>query len=249
MFSVVIPTFKNYSVLNDAIKSCDNSLIKEVIIIDDTTSIEQKKISCEPFFNEINLKVIINNKNRGVTFSRNRGYLLSNQPFVIFLDSDDTLVKDNLLEASQYLINEKVDCGFFNTITNNIKNSQLVTSLQGDWRLIFQMANSGERLVIVRNNKTKPFYGFLRGHELAGLFRFAEKNSFRLGWSPIVLREYNQSNDNSLSQMRLSKERSYLISIGHQKVAKKLLSLSEFKLSALYFIKACYYAISSRISR
>lgn len=248
MFSIVIPTYKNYSDLLMAVKSCSHPLIKEVIIIDDTPSEEQSVIEL-PEIDHVAISIVRNTKNRGVTFSRNRGYLMSSQSFVIFLDSDDTLLTNNLIPAKDYLEKNNIDCAFFNTCTNGRENSTIEHSIEGNWTQLFQMANSGERLLVIRKVIGKPFIGKLRGHELAGLLLFTLKSNAKLGWSPILLREYNQTNEFSLSQMRLSKERSHLISLGHFKIAKRLFSLCKLKLSLIYFLKACYYAITSRISR
>ena len=223
MFSIVIPTYRNYSDLLLAVKSCSHQLIKEIIIVDDTPAQYQEKIDLPD--TKGGVKIVRNCKNRGVTFSRNKGYLMSSQPFVIFLDSDDTLIQSNLLLAQEYLINNNVDCAFFNTSTNGVVNSLQQHSVEGDWQLLFKMANSGERLVVARRAQCKPFFGVLRGHELAGLFRFTLNNNFKLGWCPLVLREYNQTNENSLSQMRLSKERSQLIYLGHKFIAYKFTAL------------------------
>ncbi|TYK65327.1 glycosyltransferase family 2 protein [Colwellia echini] len=247
MFSIVIPTYKNYPDLLMAVESCSHPLIKEIIIVDDTPSEEQGEIKLPD--SDAAITIVRNTRNRGVTFSRNRGYFMSSQPYIIFLDSDDTLIKSNLLLAVDYLEKNNIDCAFFNTCTNGRENSTIEHSVEGNWAQLFKMANSGERLLVIRKIIGKPFIGKLRGHELAGLFFFTLKNNSKLGWSPILLREYNQSNEFSLSQMRLSKERSHLISLGHFKVAKRLFSLCKIKLSSIYFLKACYYAISSRISR
>ena len=247
MFSVVIPVYKNYLDLMRAVESCLHPLIKEIIIIDDTPSKEQTAMNL-PKVESVDITIVRNKKNRGVTFSRNRGYLMCTQPYIIFLDSDDTLIASSLPSAHNYLVKKSLDCAFFNTSTNGIANSELINSVEGGSDLLLKMANSGERLVIVRKRKGKPFIGFLRGHELAGLFRFALKSDLKLGWCPLILREYNHTNENSLSQMRLSKERSFLIYQGHKFIAYKLFLLKEYKLSLTYYLKGAYYAVTSLFS-
>ena len=244
MFSIVIPVYKNYSDLFKAINSCKSNLIKEIIVVDDTPREFRKDFSmeiegCDIFF-------IYNYFNRGVTFSRNTGYFKSTQPYIIFLDSDDTLIASNLLQAKKYIDGNGLDVAFFNTTTKGLKNSDQGVSIEGGWKLLFDMANSGERLVVVKNTRLKPFYGFLRGHELAGLFRVAKNNNFNLGWSALVLREYSNENTESLSQLRLTKERSALIALGHYSIASKLSFFKQFKLTTLYFLKGLYYDINSR---
>lgn len=90
------------------------------------------------------------------------------------------MVGSNLELTKKYLVNKNVDCAFFNTRTNSVVNSAQQNSVEGDWQLLFDMANSGERLVVVKKTQYKPFFGILRGHELAGLFRFAERDNYKL---------------------------------------------------------------------
>ena len=244
MFSVVIPLFNNYEIIANAIKSCDSELIKEIIIVDDTPEESREVIKDVCLSNQIEITIILNRQNRGVTFSRNRGYFLSKSNFVIFLDSDDTLIPDNLIAARNFILSSNTDCAFFRTKSNGIVNSDTTVKVNGCWYDLLRFANKGEKLVVVKNIKNKkPFYGALRGHELAGLLNFSQKNSLTLGWSDLVLRDYNTEGDSdSLSSLRLSKARASLISKGHYKVSYLL--IQNFKLinSLKYFLKAKYYA-------
>lgn len=244
MFSVVIPVYKNYKELLKSVESCQSPLVSEVIIVDDTPSFLKQDISIG--LDGIPIKIINNNKNRGVTFSRNRGFFASSQEFIIFLDSDDILVSKNLHKAKKYITENFLDGAFFCTTTDKINNSKQRRSVEGNWHKLFKMANTGERLVIIKKTQCKPFFGALRGHELAGIFRLSERKNFKLGWSPLVMREYLLNNTQSLSQLRLTKERSILISRGHLNIACRLLSLCYYKISIVYFFKAFYYGFIVR---
>ena len=177
----------------------------------------------------------------GVTYSRNKGYFKAKNKYVIFLDSDDELILENLTEAASLIKNSSCELFFFNTVTCGVKNSKQECAIKGDFRFLFKMANSGERLLVLKKNKFKPFIGLLKGHELCGLLFWSIKCGAKLTWLPLTLRHYSNNNNDSLSNLRLSYNRARLISLGHRLIAKKLLSKFIFFNSIKYFIKAVYY--------
>lgn len=86
--SVIIPVFNRVYSLKDAIESifCQSYLDYEIIVVDDCSKKEVQK-SLTPYFNRI--IYLRNEKNMGVSFSRNLGIKHSNGEFIAFLDSDD----------------------------------------------------------------------------------------------------------------------------------------------------------------
>jgi len=95
-FSVIIPVYNRTEELKRAVKSVLKQSYKnfELIIIDDCSdyNIEDTLID----FTDSRIKLLVNNKNSGVSYSRNRGIKESRHDLIAFLDSDDEWFKDKL---------------------------------------------------------------------------------------------------------------------------------------------------------
>ncbi len=91
--SVVIPTYNRYELLKRALNSVysQNYLPKEVIVIDDGSTDNTKKI-IQDFPNII----YIYQENKGVSSARNTGIKHSTCKWISFLDSDDEWCEDKL---------------------------------------------------------------------------------------------------------------------------------------------------------
>lgn len=93
--SVIIPTYNRLPMLKEAIHSVLDQDFEdfELIVVDDGstdgTSDEIRRYGGR-------VKLIQNNENKGVSFSRNRGILQSKGKYIAFLDSDDLWVKGKL---------------------------------------------------------------------------------------------------------------------------------------------------------
>ena len=96
--SIIIPIYNGEKTLN----RCVNSILKqnfpelEILLINDTSKDNSIKI-CQTFKKKINnIKFFNNKKNVGVSLSRNIGIKKAKGDFLIFLDSDDYLLKKSL---------------------------------------------------------------------------------------------------------------------------------------------------------
>lgn len=91
-FSFIIPNYNN----SNSIVRCINSILKqnfadfEIIVIDDNSTDDSLEILSK--YN--NIKVYKNNRNKGVSYSRNIGILEATKKYIIFVDADDYLVDD-----------------------------------------------------------------------------------------------------------------------------------------------------------
>lgn len=103
MISIVVPTYKRLS----ALQRCVDSIMPqrfdglELIIIDDCSQDDTATYLHDLASRHDFVKVIINEKNGGVNFSRNRGIELASKEFILFLDSDDELMPATLLKVKQ----------------------------------------------------------------------------------------------------------------------------------------------------
>ncbi|MDK9729628.1 glycosyltransferase family 2 protein [Vibrio sp. D415a] len=113
MFSIVIPLFnKEYSIIR-SLDSVYNQTFKnyEVIIIDDGSTDNSKKIVEGYIENKCNFKIFSQN-NSGVSEARNIGVKRSSYEFVCFLDADDEW-DSNFLESMKKLIDTYDEASLF----------------------------------------------------------------------------------------------------------------------------------------
>jgi glycosyltransferase involved in cell wall biosynthesis len=247
--SVVIPVYKNYASALDSILSCDVAGIDELVVVDDTPSDLRKCLNVPRFEHIKEYKFIANKRNRGVTFSRNRGYFCASGDIVIFLDSDDQLVSDSV-ESVRFSAIKYLDAFCFLYRSEGV--SYGATSFEGEcreWFHLLRRSNSGERTVVVRKCGFKPFKGALRGHELRGLVSYCKKSGGKCIWLPDKLRSYSVNVPGGLSSLRTTKERARLISIGHMSLAKFLCVEGKYRLSVVYLLKCFRYLYAYLVSR
>ncbi len=122
MISIVIPTineekniFKTLTKLSN-IKELSRA---EVIIVDDNS--EDKTLNIvENFKKKMNIKVVKNKKRLGLGYALNRGFKISKNPFVIFIDADLSIKKNDIIKlyncreqnsmiiGSRYLKNSRI---------------------------------------------------------------------------------------------------------------------------------------------
>ncbi|MRI34323.1 hypothetical protein EOPP23_15140 [Endozoicomonas sp. OPT23] len=246
MFSIIIPVYKSYTLL----KRCLNSLVQqnprlfEVIIVDDTPPKYRQIIDLKEY--RFSHKVVANYKNRGVTFSRNRGYFLARNKYCVFLDSDDTLTPNSLsyllemidLHKPQIILSRCSD------IYGNIVGSRMDSTISNSVSVLVDTYGKGERLVVVKKCSYKPFISSLRGHEFAGLLRYIDRNSASNVISVDlnkVTRCYHDDNINSISAGKYLHSRFKLIMKGHLVSVIYLCKFGRYFNSLKFFLRYLIY--------
>lgn len=98
LISVIIPCYNSSKTIKRAITSVISQTHKntEIICIDDGSSDDTVNILNTLSQSIANLTILINDKNRGPSYSRNKGVLHSSGDFIAFLDSDDYWHTDKL---------------------------------------------------------------------------------------------------------------------------------------------------------
>ena len=103
--SIVIPTYNS----ERFIKECVSNIIKkintkiELIIINDNSNDNTKKICSQFVKKNNNIRLINLKKNCGVSVARNIGIRESKGKYLIFLDSDDLLIKSTLSKVNKLI--------------------------------------------------------------------------------------------------------------------------------------------------
>ncbi len=114
--SIVIPTYNS----ERFIKECISNILKkintkiELIIINDNSKDNTKKICSQFLKKNKNIRLINLKKNCGVSVARNIGIRESKGKYLIFLDSDDLLVKSTLIKINKLIdVSNNKDIIFF----------------------------------------------------------------------------------------------------------------------------------------
>jgi len=133
LFSIVIPVYNSGQYLKQCITSVQKQNFKnfEIILIEDKSTDTSNKI-CKFFSKKYaNIKLINHKKRYGVSRSRNDGIKKACGKYIIFIDSDDYLIKNNLNNLARLLTKiNNVDVIFldshFTKLGNNLIRSKNV---------------------------------------------------------------------------------------------------------------------------
>lgn len=107
--SILIPVYNAQSTLEETLQSIlaqvvDEGFTYEVLLINDG-SIDESEEICLKYANEYSYIKYFKHENRGVSYTRNRGLDLAEGKYILFLDADDLIAEDTLLE--NYLLFEE----------------------------------------------------------------------------------------------------------------------------------------------
>lgn len=118
--SFISPVYNKEKYLESLILSIQHQLIEEfeIIFIDDCST--DKSVNIINKFQEIDrrIKLIKNKINRGTLYSRIQGVLFSKGEYIMFVDSDDAVLKEGIYNAYNYIKKKKLSMIQFNTIFN-----------------------------------------------------------------------------------------------------------------------------------
>lgn len=124
VFSIIIPTYNRAHLLPRAIYSVLNQTSEnfELIVVDDASPNDQTKEVIE-IINDNRIIYLRNERNSGVSATRNAGIQKARGKYISFLDDDDELLPSFLEETKQILEIAPEDVGFCWCGTRWIKNS------------------------------------------------------------------------------------------------------------------------------
>ena len=96
LVSVIIPVYQGELTIERCVTSITEGIYQniEIIIIDDCSN-DKTELVCEKLVREYStVKYFKNDKNSGVSFSRNRGLEAATGEYIVFVDSDDWVERD-----------------------------------------------------------------------------------------------------------------------------------------------------------
>ena len=124
--SFIASVYNKEKYLNSFIFSIQNQNLKdfELIIVDDSSTDKSINIIKKFKKNDKRIKLFRNKKNKGSLYTRYKGVTHSKGEFIIFVDSDDIILKDGILRAYNYIKKNNLDMVQFNSVFE--KNSSSI---------------------------------------------------------------------------------------------------------------------------
>ncbi|MFV5696983.1 glycosyltransferase family 2 protein [Flavobacterium sp. ZT3R17] len=107
LFSIIVPVYN----VEEYLSQCIDSILEqsfsnfELILVNDGSTDTSLAI-CSKYKENDERVVLINKKNEGLSASRNQGLLEANGEYIVFVDSDDFWVGQNVLQDIAALINK-----------------------------------------------------------------------------------------------------------------------------------------------
>ena len=97
--SIIVPIYNSEKYLTDCLESIINQTYKnlEIILIDDGSTDNSKRI-CETFVKNDKRVVYIRKTNGGISSARNKGLDICNGQYICFVDSDDMIDKNYIMD-------------------------------------------------------------------------------------------------------------------------------------------------------
>ena len=111
LVSIIIPTYNAEKYISKCLDSVLNQTYKnlEIIVVDDE-SIDSTSYILDKYLEKDSRIKVIHQQNRGVGVARKNGYIHSNGPRILFLDSDDWLDKKMVKVLSAKMDEDDADC-------------------------------------------------------------------------------------------------------------------------------------------
>lgn len=255
--SVVIPTYNRSAIVSRSVRSALDTFEKvtelEVIVIDDASADNTISHLEALFSNEIAAGLVTlrcNPKNRGVTGSKNEGYLAAKGDWVIFLDSDDCFLS-NVGEGIVSALKKYSDRPllFFRCLDQDGKfvGTRFEKDVILDLDVYLHHSSYGEALIAVHKKVVSqlPFIEELRGYEGLGCCRIIAQYGPGL-LVALAARCYNQKNKDRLSVSSGFYRRMSLLAKGHLILFKEFGNRMRLKTKFGYIMKYAAYNLMGK---
>jgi len=135
MISIIIPAYNRLA----SLKQCINSIVSqyyeglEIIVIDDCSSDGTGAWLKEQYSNHSFIRIVLNAKNKGVNYSRNRGIELASKPYILFIDSDDSMVAGSLQYVKRAIEKNPTTTHFLFLVSDRITEFNSMTKSRRVW--------------------------------------------------------------------------------------------------------------------
>jgi len=245
--SIIIGYYRKKDFFKETIKSILNQTYKnfEIILIYDDQDTSELYFVKDTLKVIKNYKIIINKRNLGAGYSRNKGIKFAKSKYIAFCDADDLWNKNKLNKQIQIMEKNKLN---FSHSSYKIINSKKVIIGKFDivkklnYETLLKSCDIATSSVMVRKNifKNKKFFSNLKTKEDYSLWlKIAKVEKYLYGINNYLL--YWRSTKDSLSDSVLQK-------LGD---AFRLYYIHErfnFLTSLFFVIRISFYAFSKKIN-
>ena len=217
-FSIIVPVYN----VEDYLRNCMDSILNqsyedyEVIVVNDGTKDNSQDIIDE-YVKKDNRVKGYKKKNEGIATTRNYGIKKASGDYIIFVDSDDDIDKDLLLEVNKVIESDEPDIVRFNAVNigkkevrvdikefSNISGSEAFRELMTDGYFVALWAYAFRRDYWLKND-----YTFIDGkvHEDYGLTPYVILKANKVSCINKYLYNYYVREKSIMNDKQLEKER------------------------------------------
>ncbi len=117
LVSIIIPVYNMEKYLSDCLESVVNQTYKnlEIICVDDASTDHSVSVLEKYANRDARIQIIKNEKNGGLSFSRNKGFERARGKYTYYLDSDDCLKENAIEKLYGYAEEYDTDAIYFNS--------------------------------------------------------------------------------------------------------------------------------------
>lgn len=138
--SFIASVYNKEKYLYSFISSIQNQFLKEfeVILVDDCSSDNSVKIINEFQEKDKRIKLVKNYKNMGPLYSRYKGAKYSKGDYLIFVDSDDIVLKEGIMKAYNHIKTNNIDMVEFHAIYESKNRNHIRRNCYKYLNIIYQ---------------------------------------------------------------------------------------------------------------
>lgn len=247
---IVITCYNRKHVIQQAIESAQASALGHIIIVDDCSKDGSYEWLQAQYGEADDMSLYQTPKNLGVSGAKNFGFVHSSAPWVLFLDSDDSLIVEEVPHIRQTMATQsQTPILFFRCLdkaTNTLVGTPLKNAQTIDLKTFVHHTTFGETLAIFNKKLSAhpPYDADLRGYEGIGCARRIEK--FGPAYlSDKAVRTYDQSGEDRLSSPTIFKKRAALLAKGHLRFYREFKHAMSLGLQIRYITKILIYSFFS----
>lgn len=153
--SFIASVYNKEKYLIPFITSIQNQELKELelILVDDNSIDNSIKIINNFIKKDKRIKLLKNKKNNGSLFARYKGAIHAKGEYIIFVDSDDIVLKDGILKSYNYIKKKMIDMIEFNSVFENNNTLNIIRRYYLYSNIIYQPVLSN--IFYYKNNEGK----------------------------------------------------------------------------------------------
>ena len=130
--SIIIPIYNKELYLRSAIKSIEDQCYDdlEVILVDDGST-DKSSLICDELSGEYSWIKVAHQNNMGVSAARNRGLSMANGKYVLFMDADDLIAENAILDVIEIMEQSSADICFY---SYSLIQGETIDQIPREWK-------------------------------------------------------------------------------------------------------------------